>query len=67
MPLFGASMITVAQYREFATQCREMATRTHSPLDRKALELQAAAWDRIANERETALTKEPAPKAPPGP
>ena len=55
-------MITVAQYREFAVQCREMAARTGSPSDRKALELQATAWDRIANDREAALKKGDIPK-----
>lgn len=55
-------MITVAQYREFAAQCREMAARTDSPSDRRALELQATAWDKIANEREATLKADNGPK-----
>jgi hypothetical protein len=48
-------MITVARYRQFAAQCREMAARVSDPEDRRALELQARAWDNVANQREAAL------------
>jgi hypothetical protein len=52
-------MITVAQYRSFARDCREMAARTDKDSDRRALELMASGWDKVANERE-ALIKMPA-------
>jgi hypothetical protein len=53
-------MKTVAEYREFAAKCREMAARTSNPADRLALELQATAWEKVAAEREAALkNKEP--------
>ncbi|HEX3506544.1 MAG TPA: hypothetical protein VHU22_24435 [Xanthobacteraceae bacterium] len=55
-------MIAVAEYRNFAAQCREMAVRTDNPLDRKALQIQAAASERIANERETVLKRGEIPK-----
>jgi len=48
-------MITVAQYRQFAAQCREMAARISDPQDRRALELQARAWENVADQREAAL------------
>jgi hypothetical protein len=53
-------MKTVAEYREFAANCREMAARMTDPNDRRALELQASAWEKVASEREAALkNKEP--------
>ena len=53
-------MKTVAEYREFAAECREMAAKMTDPQDRKALELQASAWEKVANAREVALkNKEP--------
>ncbi len=53
-------MKTVAEYREFAAMCRELAARTNDPQDRHALELQASAWEKVANAREAALkNKEP--------
>ncbi|HUC51692.1 MAG TPA: hypothetical protein VMA30_20090 [Xanthobacteraceae bacterium] len=57
-------MITVAQYRAFAVQCRDMAARMSDPSDRRALELQASAWDKIANEREAAIEKGKISKSP---
>jgi hypothetical protein len=48
-------MRTVAEYREFAAKCREMAARMTDPQDRKALELQASAWEKIAAAREAKL------------
>ena len=47
-------MRTVAEYRKFAGQCREMAPRMTNPEDRKALELQANAWEKVADDREAA-------------
>jgi hypothetical protein len=53
-------MKTVVEYREFAVQCREMAAKMTDPQDRKALELQASAWEKVAAGREAALkNKEP--------
>ena len=48
-------MKTVAEYREFAARCREMAVKMTDPQDRRALELQAIAWEKVANEREAKL------------
>ncbi|MGA7433076.1 MAG: hypothetical protein WBQ24_13780 [Xanthobacteraceae bacterium] len=55
-------MKTVAEYREFAAQCREMAAKMTDPQDRKALELQASAWEKVANAREAALRKKEPPE-----
>jgi hypothetical protein len=53
-------MRTVAEYRQYARECREMAARMDNPQDREALELQARAWEKVAAGRETALkNKEP--------
>jgi hypothetical protein len=51
-------MKTVAEYREFAAKCREVAARIDDPQDRRALELQASAWEKLANEREAKLKGE---------
>jgi hypothetical protein len=48
-------MKTVAEYREFAVQCRELAAKIAYPKDKYATELMAEAWDKIANARETAI------------
>lgn len=48
-------MQTVEEYRRYARECRELAARMDSPNDRKALELQAIAWENIATQREAAL------------
>jgi hypothetical protein len=48
-------MQTVAEYLRYARECREMAARMSNPNDRKALELQAAAWEKIAKAREEVL------------
>ena len=55
-------MKTVAEYREFAAKCRKIAARVTDPADRKALELQASAWDKVANAREAALEKNEPPE-----
>jgi hypothetical protein len=53
-------MRTVAEYRQFAAECRKLAAKLSDPKDKQATELMAAAWERIANEREAALkAKEP--------
>ncbi len=48
-------MKIVEEYRLLAQACREMAARMSDPQDRRALELQASAWEKVANERETKL------------
>jgi hypothetical protein len=53
---------TVAEYREFAAKCREMAARMTDPQDRRALELQASAWKKVADAREAALQRNEPPE-----
>ncbi len=48
-------MRTVAEYRKFAAETRELAAKLTDPRDKRALELMAAAWDKVAREREAAL------------
>jgi hypothetical protein len=55
-------MKTVAEYRKFAEDCRELGSKLRNPDDKRALELMAAAWDKIANEREALLKKTDEPK-----
>jgi len=50
-------MKTVAEYREFAAKCRELAAKLTDPNDRRATQLMASAWEKVANEREAALKK----------
>jgi hypothetical protein len=55
-------MKTIPEYREFAAKCRDMAARMTDPEDRKALELQASAWEKVADGREAALRKDEPPE-----
>ena len=55
-------MKTVAEYRDFAAKCREMAVRMTDPQDRPALELQASAWEKVADAREAALQRDEPPE-----
>jgi hypothetical protein len=48
-------MKTVAEYRQFAAWCRELASKTSDPKDKHAVELMAEAWDKVANDREVAV------------
>jgi hypothetical protein len=50
-------MKTAAEYREFAAKCRELAAALSDPRDKQALELLAAGWEKIANARETQISK----------
>jgi len=59
---WGSSMKTVAEYREFAAKCREMAARMTDPQDRRALELQASAWEKVADAREAVLQRNEPPE-----
>ncbi len=56
-------MKTVAEYREFAAQCRDMAKKMTDAKDKQAVEIMAEAWDKVANDREAALKEgvEPVP------
>jgi hypothetical protein len=60
-------MKTVAEYRQFAQSSRELAAKLDDPRDRHAMLLMAAAWDKVADQREAALYKglEPTPGEPP--
>ncbi len=51
-------MKTVAEYREFAAMCRALAARLTDGRDKTAVELMAAAWEKVASEREAHLAKE---------
>jgi hypothetical protein len=55
-------MKTVAEYRKFAEDCRELASKLRNPDDKRALELMATAWDKVANEREAQLKKTDEPE-----
>lgn len=52
-------MKTVEEYRAFAKDCRKLAAELTDPNDKRATELMAAAWDKIADEREDALKRKP--------
>jgi hypothetical protein len=54
-------MKTVAEYRQFARDCR-LAARMTDPQDRRALDLQASAWEKVADAREAALQKNEPPE-----
>jgi hypothetical protein len=48
---FALSMKLVAQYRQFASECHELAAITDEPEKKQMLESLARAWERVANER----------------
>jgi hypothetical protein len=48
-------MKTVAEYRQFAASCRELAAKITDPKDKYAVELMADAWDKVAHDREVAV------------
>jgi hypothetical protein len=50
-------MKTVAEYRKFAGDCRELAAKLSTPDDKRAQELMATAWENVANQREAQLGK----------
>ena len=54
----GRRMKTVAEYRQYAEECRRLAPKVPQPEDKKALEAIARAWDRVADEREAHLLKQ---------
>ena len=63
-PVGGDIMKTVAEYRQFAEWCREMALKISDPKDKYAVELMAEAWDKVANDREAALERGSDPSSP---
>ena len=48
-------MKAVAEYREFARRCRELAAKLADTKDRHALELMAIGWEKVAAKREATL------------
>jgi hypothetical protein len=48
-------MKTVAEYRKFAEDCRELAAKLSNPEDKRAVLLMATAWEKAAKDRETQL------------
>ena len=48
-------MKTVEEYRGFARDCRKLVAELTDPEDKRAVELMAAAWEKVANEREAML------------
>jgi hypothetical protein len=48
-------MDLVAQYRQLATDYRRIAVMLTMPADKRAMELLAAGWDRLAENREAFL------------
>ncbi|MGB6174222.1 MAG: hypothetical protein WBG12_19875 [Xanthobacteraceae bacterium] len=48
-------MKTADGYREFARQCRERAGMITDPNERRATELMASAWDKVADDHEAKL------------
>ncbi len=56
-------MKTVAEYRKFAEDCRQLAAKLTNSDDKRAVLLMATAWDKIASDREAHLRKtgEPEP------
>jgi hypothetical protein len=55
-------MKTVAEYRQFAEECRQLAAKLRAPDDKRAVLLMATAWDKVANEREAQLKKTDEPE-----
>jgi hypothetical protein len=58
-------MHRVAAYRQFARDYRRLGTMLARPDDKRALELMATGWDKVADCREAVLRSEeqPDPKA----
>jgi hypothetical protein len=52
-------MKTIAEYRKFAEDCRALAAKLTDPQDKRAVELMAEAWSKVANEREAMLKAKP--------
>jgi hypothetical protein len=52
-------MRTVAEYRKYAEDCRELAAKLRSADDKRAVLLMATAWEKVANEREAQIRTKP--------
>jgi hypothetical protein len=50
-------MRTVEEYRQFAEECRKLAANLTNPEDKRATEMMAVAWDKVADQREAAIKK----------
>ncbi len=48
-------MKTVSEYREFAAMCRGLAAKLNDAKDKRAIELLASGWDKVADDREARL------------
>lgn len=57
-------MKTVEEYRQFAKDCRTMVAKLSDPIDKRAMELMAVGWDKVADQREAALKKGKLPLEP---
>ena len=51
-------MPTAADYRKFAEECRALAAKMTNPNDKRAVELMAQAWDKVADEHEAGSVKD---------
>jgi hypothetical protein len=51
-------MKLVAQYRQFAEECRKLAAEINQLGGKQSLESMARAWERVANERERQLREQ---------
>jgi len=54
-------MQVVAEYRQYAKQCRNLAARVSNPADKKSLKYAAEAWAKMAAILERNLTGKDAP------
>ena len=55
-------MKTVAEYRQYAEECRRLAAQLTKPEDKRAIEIMAVAWDKVAEGREAALKRKEPPE-----
>jgi hypothetical protein len=51
-------MKLVAQYQQFAAECRKLAAQINQPKERQALESMARIWESVAAEREAQLLEQ---------
>ena len=48
-------MKSVAEYRQYASECRQLAAKITHRKEKEEVEMMAGVWDKIANEREALL------------
>ena len=58
-------MHPVAKYRQFASNSRRLAAMLANPADKRALELMATGWDKVANNWEATLSGSQEQREPP--